>query len=119
MHTIVSSISAVVMLLLAFLLRFQQVRPHRHTVAQARPILQAYGVVPSNDSHDESASFMSPQAEEPRQPQSIPPIAVAVGHRVDVIGLGAAASAMGIQLQPTVEQNAAPAALITTTTASA
>ena len=49
LHTVISSISAIVMLLLACSLRFQSHRrlgPLRGTVVQARPVLQAYGVIP-------------------------------------------------------------------------
>lgn len=86
-HTLISSISAIVMLLLAMSLRAQAHarRPMmRAPVAEARPVLQAYGVVPTADTAEMRA------AEEPSAPneavaasvelQMLPP--VAVGHRL-------------------------------------
>lgn len=98
LHTVVSMMSAMVMLTLACFLRLQTGREHRRRapVAQARPIMMAYGVVPTT----EEVNTVDEVAD--RTP-------MAIGHRV---GLSAATVADGTQPQvgADVEMAAAAAA---------
>jgi len=84
-HTLISSISAVVMLLLAMSLRAQAHarRPMmRAPVAEARPVLQAYGVVPTADTAELRAAENDAVAARVEL-QMLPP--VAVGQRLSSV----------------------------------
>ena len=77
LHTAVSTISAIVMLILAFSLRHvAQPRHRQRAVAEARPVVMAYGVVPQSDAaiNEDSAVNLEMSASGP----------VAIGERVGV-----------------------------------